>query len=521
MSSRSPTTIRPPVREWTMLSIPSRSAPPGATTSRALSSRGSWRSETREAHPQAAMTSPSRMAKTALECGLAESRVDRSGLALSSRSPRLKDGMRRWMLVVLRGCWRRRSPATAGSGRALGVADEGPGEHGAERAEARPGPRSSRRSRRRSEWPSPSRAWKTAPVAARATAPASTRSIASTPEAIPTFSPRHRRHRRGRHRRVDEAERDPEQQVAGEQQARRSCRRSIRVRTSRPAVPQAMPAVISRRAPKRPISRPEKGEMKTIGTVIGRISSPLSDRRVAAHVLQVLRLEEHHRPVGADQGEGGGAGAEVGPVAEQREVDDRVADPVLDRARRRRARASPTQRPRTATAAAAPGPRLDQRQDDRGQPDAERQQPGPVDPACRRRGRSTRAPRAAVITIPSAATGRLIQKITRQSSSIRTPPTSGPIASATAETAGPDPERPRLLAGGEGVADERQRERQHRRRADPLQDPAGISIAGVAGGAGETEPSAKTTMPTRKTRLRPNMSPSRPAVTTRTAITSR
>jgi hypothetical protein len=35
-----------------------------------------------------------------------------------------------------------------------------------------------------------------------------------------------------------------------------------------------MPAVISRRAPKRPINRPEKGEMKIIGTVIGRISRP-------------------------------------------------------------------------------------------------------------------------------------------------------------------------------------------------------------------------------------------------------
>ena len=90
-------------------------------------------------------------------------------------------------------------------------------------------------------------------------------------------------------------------------------------------MPQAIPAVISRRAPKRPISRPEKGEMKTIGAVIGRIIRPLSDGRVAAHVLQVLGLEEHHRPVGADQAEGGGAGAEVGAVAEEGEVDDRLA----------------------------------------------------------------------------------------------------------------------------------------------------------------------------------------------------
>src|SRR6185312_17352675 len=42
-SSASPTTIRPPVRAWTMLSIPSRSAVPGATISSAFTSRGSWR----------------------------------------------------------------------------------------------------------------------------------------------------------------------------------------------------------------------------------------------------------------------------------------------------------------------------------------------------------------------------------------------------------------------------------------------------------------------------------------------
>ena len=38
------------------------------------------------------------------------------------------------------------------------------------------------------ESPPPSRAWKTAPVAASAIVPAITRSIASTPEAMPTFS---------------------------------------------------------------------------------------------------------------------------------------------------------------------------------------------------------------------------------------------------------------------------------------------------------------------------------------------
>src|SRR3954471_3936569 len=42
-SSGSPMTMRPPVRAWRMLSIPSRRAVPGATMSSALTSRGSWR----------------------------------------------------------------------------------------------------------------------------------------------------------------------------------------------------------------------------------------------------------------------------------------------------------------------------------------------------------------------------------------------------------------------------------------------------------------------------------------------
>src|SRR4051794_28097435 len=42
-SSTSPTTSSPPVRAWRMLSMPSRSAVPGATISRALTSRGSCR----------------------------------------------------------------------------------------------------------------------------------------------------------------------------------------------------------------------------------------------------------------------------------------------------------------------------------------------------------------------------------------------------------------------------------------------------------------------------------------------
>ena len=155
-------------------------------------------------------------------------------------------------------------------------------------------------------------------------------------------------------------------------------------------MPQAMPAVISRRAPKRPIRRAESGEITTIGAVIGRIIRPLSTAEWPGHVLQVLGLEEHHRPVGADQGEGGGAGAEVGPVAEELEVDDRLTHPVLDPPEGvERGQAGDRHH---SCGRAAPGPALDQRQDDRRQPDAERQQARRSRRAARRRDRSTRAP---------------------------------------------------------------------------------------------------------------------------------
>ena len=63
-------------------------------------------------------------------------------------------------------------------------------------------------------------------------------------------------------------------------------------------------------------------------------------------------------------------------------------------------------------------------------------------PSAARPGRSIRLPEPgsvdsgavrAVIAIPIAAIGRLIQKISRQSRSTRAPPASGPTPSATAE----------------------------------------------------------------------------------------
>ena len=201
---------------------------------------------TREAHPQAVLTSPSRMANTALECGLAISEwTGRDSFVKDGSAHELAPPIRRLEVEAAVVAWcgvpraGRRPPR--GRGRASGSRTKAqvrtvPTAQSATRTQVEPAIAVGEGARR-----PPSRAWKTAPVAASATVPAITRSIASTPEAMPDLLGRHRRHRRGRHRRVDEAERDPEGQVAGEQQARRSCRRRPGSGRAGRATPQAMP----------------------------------------------------------------------------------------------------------------------------------------------------------------------------------------------------------------------------------------------------------------------------------------
>ena len=151
MSLGSATTIRAPVLAWTMLSIPSRSAPPGATTSRALRSRGPDVPKALEAHPQAATTSsqgcqiplwnavcliPSGKVGTAIVKPIAHSEVESTVVAV--------------VMELLRG--RLAGDRRVGAGR-VGVADEGPGERGAEGAERDRDPGRAGDRRRRSESP--------------------------------------------------------------------------------------------------------------------------------------------------------------------------------------------------------------------------------------------------------------------------------------------------------------------------------------------------------------------------------
>ena len=90
------------------------------------------------------------------------------------------------------------------------------------------------------------------------------------------------------------------------------------------------------------------------------------------------------------------------------------------------------------------------------------------------------ADREEVAATAPTATGRLMKKIARQLTySVRTPPTTGPIASASAETPAQVPIALPRSCGREGVGDDRERRRHHQRGADALDRAAEpISIVG-------------------------------------------
>ena len=126
-----------------------------------------------------------------------------------------------------------------------------------------------------------------------------------------------------------------------------------------------------------------------------------------------------------------------------------------------------------------------------------------------------------MIATPIAATGRFIQKITRQSISISTPPASGPIPSATAETAAQIPSARGCSADGKALQTSASESDNIGAAPAPCSTRPTINPTWSPAAPETTDPTAKTPIPTMKTRLRPNMSPSRPAVTTSTAIVSR
>ena len=128
---------------------------------------------------------------------------------------------------------------------------------------------------------------------------------------------------------------------------------------------------------------------------------------------------------------------------------------------------------------------------------------------------------ATVIAAPAARTGRFIQKITRQSSSIKRPPASGPIASATAETAAQIPSARGCSSVGKTLQTSASESESIGAAPAPCSTRPRMREPWPSAAPETTEPTANKARPARKTRLRPNMSPSRPAVTTSTAIVNR
>ena len=134
--------------------------------------------------------------------------------------------------------------------------------------------------------------------------------------------------------------------------------------------------------------------------------------------------------------------------------------------------------------------------------------------------RDSCAANSVTATAPTA-TGRLMKKIARQeTASVSQPPTTGPIASAMAETPAHVPiALPRSCGGNALEMIERVAGIMN---AAPMPWMAREATSQVSLGARPivAEASAKTTTPNRNIRLRPKMSPSRPPVMSRTAKVS-
>jgi len=191
---------------------------------------------------------------------------------------------------------------------------------------------------------------------------------------------------------------------------------------------------------------------------------------VAEVALEVLRLQEHQRPVAPDQAEPGRAGAEVRPVAEQVELDDRGRDAVLDEPERRQERQAESRDADRRGRGPAPLLALHERDDDRREPAADRDHARDVDPSRRRlvallRRRHQHKHHA--------------EQAERQVEPEQPPPADRVDQGAADDRShtqrqcrhtGPDPERAGALVLREGGRDEREREPQQRGRAQPLED---------------------------------------------------
>ena len=198
------------------------------------------------------------------------------------------------------------------------------------------------------------------------------------------------------------------------------------------------------------------------------------------------------------------------PHVEQRVGRRRSSHPTNAAQRRRAAPTNPPQRSQRRPAVVR---RLDERPDQRGRcrrptaaAPARSNRPGA---ACRDSG-SSRQP----ATSATSATGTLTKKTEpQQKCSSRIPPVTGPSATASPETAGPDADRGGPLARvGEHVGQQGQRRRVDQRRRDAHRGPRGDQLLdGRRPGPRPARSGRTATRPTCSTRRRPNRSPRLPA----------
>ena len=147
---------------------------------------------------------------------------------------------------------------------------------------------------------------------------------------------RHRRHRRRRHRRIDAPERDPEQQVAREQQP--VAARGVDLREHDQAGGAERHADGHERPDAEPRDQASAQRRERDHRRRHRQDQDAGlERAVAEAGLQILRLQEHQRPVAADQAEPGRAGSGRAH-SKQFELDDRPPDVVLDEPERHQER---------------------------------------------------------------------------------------------------------------------------------------------------------------------------------------
>ena len=259
----------------------------------------------------------------------------------------------------------------------------------------------------------------------------------------------------GGERRVDHADADAAGIIPAAARSSRRRASSPPIRSS-PDADERRPPPMNQRTPTRSASLPEIGATTNESSVIGRKRTPDSSGGVAEDVLHVERQVQEHREHRRRQHERGDGCADERRHAEQREVEHRARARALDEHERDQQHdGADQQRDDQRLPQPSSLPRISPKMSTNSAAE-NRTSAGPsMPPACslptpRRSAASARSRRAPI--------GRLTKKIASQPmSSVRTPPTSGPIATAAPVVA---PQRPNAVPRSRAAVragDQRQR----------------------------------------------------------------